>query len=353
MGVLVPRPLLADAGSSVSALPASAASDASLSREERVAAFDALRRDWVGDTLLTRARNLERRFGLRELWLKFEGDNPTGTQKDRIAFAHAQDALARGYEAVTVATCGNYGVALATAARLAGLQCTCVVPEPYHTRRVVEMQAQGAAVVRRGATYEDAVAASSAEAVERGWYDANPGGANEQVQVRAYADIAHEVVAAAGFPAAVAVPVSNGTTLAGVAEGFRVAAESHAEGRAVAVVGGSALRKNPVVDAFERGWERCGLLDPTRLRETVVNEPLINWRSFDGDLALHAIRDSGGFAAGASDRRLRELARLLADEQGLRVLPASTAGLHALLAWHERSVLSPDRYLAVLTGRSS
>ena len=54
-------------------------------------------------------------MGLRQIYLKFEGGNPSGTQKDRIAFAQAMDAMRRGFDAITVATCGNYGVAVALA----------------------------------------------------------------------------------------------------------------------------------------------------------------------------------------------------------------------------------------------
>ena len=63
--------------------------------------------------------HLEREHGIRQIYLKFEGGNPTGTQKDRIAFKQCHDALRRGYETVTLASCGNYGAAMALASRLA------------------------------------------------------------------------------------------------------------------------------------------------------------------------------------------------------------------------------------------
>jgi threonine synthase len=86
--------------------------------------------------MLSRSRNIEREVGLRQPYLKFEGGNPTGAQKDRIAFAQAMDALRWGFEAITVATCGNYGVAMALAASIAGLRCIIYIPEGYHTKRV-------------------------------------------------------------------------------------------------------------------------------------------------------------------------------------------------------------------------
>ena len=88
---------------------------------------------------MSRARNIERQNNLRQIFIKFEGGNPTGTQKDRIAFAHAMDAVRRGFDAITGATCGNYGAALALAGSMAGLRVVIHIPAGFHTKRVQEM----------------------------------------------------------------------------------------------------------------------------------------------------------------------------------------------------------------------
>jgi threonine synthase len=87
------------------------------------------------------------------------------------------------------------------------------------------------------------------------------------------------------------------------------------------------------------------------VRETSINEPLINWHSIDGNHALHAVRDSGGWAGYGTDRAMLHASKRLRDKEGLNVLPASTAGLIALLDRHAKSPLVSDRYVAVLTGR--
>ncbi|MCB9743479.1 MAG: pyridoxal-phosphate dependent enzyme [Alphaproteobacteria bacterium] len=352
------RPLLQAAEMALGELDLSEAearcADPSVALEDRLDAYEDVFESQVGDSLFTRARNLERLFGLRQIWIKFEGDNPSGTQKDRIAFAQCADALSRGFDVVTVATCGNYGVAMALATRVAGLRCVTFIPEPYHTKRVEEARRLGAEIRRAGQTYEDAVARSRAMAESEGWYDANPGGDNERVQLRAYAEIAFEIYdELRDAPTVLAAPMSNGTTLAGVHRGFRSLYRRGKTSRRPRMVGGSAWRKNPIVAGFEAGLDRCPELDPASIRESVINEPLINWQSIDGDAALSAIRGSGGFAAGATDQELKQMARLLRDHQALSVLPASTAGLCALLQLHKQSPLPPDRYVILLTGRSS
>jgi len=328
------------------------ASDPDLPLRERLESFEDITESQVGDTNMVRARNLERESGFRQLFLKFEGGNPSGTQKDRIAFAQAADALRRGFDTVTMATCGNYGVATALACSLSGVRCLVFIPERYHTRRVDEMMKFGAEIVRVNGDYEHAVEASREQAAREELYDANPGGANTTLQLAAYGEIAYEIYdELRDAPAVVAVSVSNGTTLAGIHRGFVSLYRRGRTSRIPRMVAGSAFRKNPIVEAFVRGYDRCVDLVPERIRETEVNEPLVNWHSIDGDLALRSIRQTSGWAHHVSDRSMTTLSRKLREMEGMSVLPASTAGLHALLLAQQKAPLPGDRYVAVLTGK--
>jgi threonine synthase len=331
-----------------------AATDGSLSLSQRLEAFEDIIDSEIGDTTLVRARNIERDAGLRQLYLKFEGGNPTGTQKDRIAFAQVMDAMRRGFDAITVATCGNYGVALALAASMAGLRCLIYIPEGYHTKRVHEMTDLGAQIVRASGDYEQAVIISRKRAEAEEIYDANPGGANTALQMRVYGDIAYEIYdELRDAPALVAVPVSNGTTLAGIYRGFLSLYRRGKTSRMPCMVAGSSHGKNPIVKAFMKNTPSCEDLKPESIRETAVNEPLINWHSLDGDQALESIRNSNGWSSYASDKNMLSYSRLLREKEGLSVLPASTAGLSVLLERHGKKPLPGDRYVVILTGRKS
>ena len=329
-------------------------SDPSRPLAVRLEAYEDVFESEVGDTILSRARNVEREVDLRQIYLKFEGDNPSGTQKDRIAFAQATDALRRGFDAITVATCGNYGVAVSFAAALAGLRCIVYVPESYHTRRTQEMAQYGAEVRRVPGDYEHVVSVSRDFAESDEIYDANPGGPNTAIQLAAYGEIAYEIYdELRDAPAAVAVPVSNGTTLAGIHRGFVSLYRRGKTSRIPKMVAGSSFGKNPIVHAYRTRAAQCENLAPDKIRETAVNEPLVNWSSIDGDLALQAIRRSSGWASFISDRSMLRFSRVIREQQGLSVLPAATAGLIALLDNHQMSPLPSDRYVVILTGRKS
>jgi threonine synthase len=330
------------------------AADPTLSLEERLEAYEDIIDSEVGDTNLVRGRNLEREIGLRQVFLKFEGGNPSGTQKDRIAYAQVLDALRRGFDAITVATCGNFGGALALAARLAGLRCVIYIPVPYHSRRSREIELLGAEIVRAGDDYETAVEHSRRRAESEEFYDANPGGANTLIQIHAYSEIAYEIYdELRDAPAAVAIPVSNGTTLAGIHKGFSRLHRRGKTSRIPRIIAGSSYRKNPIVNSYLNNLLRCEDLEPHRVQETRVNEPLINWHAIDGESALQAVRHTAGWAGNASDKDLTFYSRLLRSQEGLNVLPASTAGLVALVDRHAKEPLPSDRYVVVLTGRKA
>lgn len=328
------------------------ASDHSRSLDERLEAFEDIIDSEIGDTTLTRARNIEREFGFRQIFLKFEGSTPTGTQKDRIAFSQAMDALRRGYDTLTVATCGNYGAAISLAASLAGLQCEIYIPEKYHTSRIKEIQENGANIIRIPGDYENSVEFSQKIAEEKGYYDANAGGENTVLQFKAYGDIAYEIYdELRDAPSVVALPVSNGTTLAGLYKGFVSLYRRGKTSKIPKIVAGSSYGKNPIIQAFLKNKTNCEDLKPEKIRETIINEPLINWRSIDGDYALEAIRNSGGWASYTTDKSMSFHSKMIREKEGLNVLPASTAGLIALLDQHRKEPLPNDRYVAVLTGR--
>ncbi len=328
------------------------AADRSYPLEDRIEAYENIIDSEIGDTNLSRARNIERETGLRQLFLKFDGGNPTGTQKDRIAFAQAIDALRRGFDTITAATCGNYGAAVALAATFAGLRCIIFVPAGYRSRRLDEIRSRGAEVAVVPGDYESAVDASRDRAAHDELYDANPGGANTPIQMRAYGEIAYEIYdELRDAPAAVAVPVSNGTTLAGIFRGFQSLYRRGKTSRVPRLIAGSSFRKNPIVQSFLKKAPMCEDLDPVTIRETAINEPLINWHSIDGDLALDAVRQTNGWAGYASDRAMTSYARTIRDNEGLSVLPAATAGLIALLDGHRQQALPNDRYVVVITGR--
>lgn len=299
-------------------------------------------------TPLLRADSLGSYFGVKGLYVKYEGSNPTGTQKDRAAALHVATAKSEGYDTITVGTCGNYGVSLAYYARMAGLQAVIYVPRHYSNERLGEMAALGAKIVLVDGSYEDAVTESSRIASEQGWYDANPGSKNWMIGLEGYMSISYEIVdALGGAPESVIVPAGNGSTLAGIYLGFKELLYSGVIERMPRIIATTTIHGNPIAYAYKNGLDKTPTL--SNVKETRLNEPLVAMIAFDGDLALKAVRETSGFVVEVPDHRMARYSRLAMELEGICVLPASASTLEALTIL--RGIDGDGAHVVVFTGR--
>jgi len=280
-------------------------------------------------TPLIRVRNVEKIFRIREVYLKYEGVNPTGTHKDRLAREHVLEALKKGYDTITTATCGNYGASIAYFAKQAELDAVIYLPRGYYGTRLRDLAKYGARIVWVRGTYEDAVARSRVDAIANNWYNANPGIENRPISIRAYSKIAFEIVEQLGEePTTLTVPVGNGTTLTGIYHGLLMLKEQGKIKKLPQIIAVSTIHGNPVIVSFQKKLRRVTKL--AKVRETKYNEPLVARESFDGETALKALWDTRGKAIAVPDWKMVEYAKLLNRKEDLSVLPASASVLEAL-----------------------
>ena len=253
-----------------------------------------------GSTPLLPAPRLSERLGA-DVWLKWEGANPTGSFKDRGMTVAVTQALADGAGSVVCASTGNTAASAAAYAARAGLQAVILQPEGAVARgKLAQARAVGAKVETR-ANFEDALA--EAKALEAAGTHVLVNSLNPlrlQGQKTAAFEIVEELGAA---PDVLALPYGGGGNLSAYALGFReegglprlIAAQAADRGATAA----SAIRI--VEPAHEAGVKR-------------------------------ALADSGGAAPSVPDEAILDAWRLLAREEGLFCEPSSAAGLAALLA---------------------
>jgi threonine synthase len=293
--------------------------------------------------------------GCERLYLKFEGGNPTGTQKDRISLAIVDAARTQGAKAVVAASCGNFGASLAWAARLVEIPAHIYIPEEYHVPkdRMKRIRDAGAELHYHTGQYEDAVEYSSQVAEEQGWFNANPGTPGvKEISLEAYGEIANEIYRdIRRAPNYVFCPVGNGTTFAGIYLGFKKLHDSGKIQTIPRMVASSTRRGNPIVKSFKMNSRIIKDLGRGEIKETKFNEPLTNWHAYDGQEALDAIYESKGFAEYASEAKMWEFAKRLRQEEGLYVLPASASTLAVMSDLADNKVTVKGSFAAILTGR--
>lgn len=285
-----------------------------------------------------------------QLYLKYEGANPTGTQKDRIAELHAHRAWRMGFEMMTVGTCGNYGAAIVNAAARYNIRVRVYVPSGFHPTRLLAL-GKKFELAKTDGFVEDSIAVSIAAARDEGLYDANPGSVNADLDRLGYSSIAEEIVSQLGeSPDCVTVPTGNGTTLVGIYWGFKDMASRGLIDSVPRVIAVAPPGTNPIVESYLRHTSYADI-DPKKVVVTEANEPLAGYHSVDGVEALAAVRASKGIAVPVEECEMAHARRIVLSQTGLNVLPCSAAAVAA--AWKLPSrPLKGKSVVAIITGRS-
>ena len=101
-----------------------------------------------GSTPLLHAPRLGERYGVEELWLKWEGANPTGSFKDRGMSVATTRAVERGVTRLVCASTGNTAASSAAYAARAGIEAVIVVPAgAIAASKLVQVRAVGGTIV--------------------------------------------------------------------------------------------------------------------------------------------------------------------------------------------------------------
>ena len=292
----------------------------------------------VGNTSLRRAQKLEKRLGIRRLHLKLEGENPSGTHKDRAALMHALDARKKGQSALTAVSCGNYGAALAQVCEKLNLDCYIYIPASFAAPRRAEIEGLGAKVVSVSGDYEAALRLSVEDAVKNNWYNANPGGGNKELGLFAYTYVAKEIAQSLGRqPDWISVPVGNGTLIGGIWQGFR---SMSMKPRILGV-----SNNNSAIHGLATGMK--AQLDVPTLTITEINEPLAGNFLTDPEEIVGAVLESSGAAVEIPDQELEGAASIIMREEGIDALPAAAGSVIGISKLDSKNHV----FVAVVTGK--
>jgi len=278
-----------------------------------------------GDTPLIPAPALSERSGC-DVWLKFEGANPTGSFKDRGMTVAVSAALSDGARAVVCASTGNTAASAAAYAARAGLRGAVIVPEgKIATGKLAQALMHGARVVALRGNFDQALRIVR-ELAER--HPVALVNSINELRIEGQKTAAFEVCDALGeAPDVLCIPVGNAGNVTSWWRGFSeygVAPRLHgyqAEGAAPLVRGAPVERPETVASAIRIG-------NPAR------------WED-----AMAAVTSSRGEIRAVSDDEILAAYALLGKSEGLFCEPASAASVAGLIRYG-----AEGRVVCVLTG---
>jgi threonine synthase len=226
-----------------------------------------------GGTPLLPAPRLSDRLGC-ELWLKWEGANPTGSFKDRGMTVAVSRAVERGANGVVCASTGNTAASAAAYAARAGVPAVIVLPKGAVARgKLAQAFVVGAELREVDGSFEEAHALARRLADEEGWVNVNSVNPD---RIEGQASAAHEIVEQLGgcVPDVLALPYGGGGNTLAYARGFDEAGAG--QPRLLSVQ--SAQRANTVASAI-RIVEPVHRAQAEAVTEvvTTTDEELVEW----------------------------------------------------------------------------
>jgi len=297
----------------------------------------------VGGTPLYRADRLAGELGLRELYLKDDGRNPTASFKDRASAIAVVKTVEGGRAVVTTASSGNAAAALAGLAAAAGLRTVIFVPETAPQAKVAQLLIFGATVLLVHGSYDQAFDLCLAASQEFGWYCRNTAYNPYMSEGKKTASL--EIVEQLDWhaPDAIFVAVGDGCIIGGLWKGLRDLEALGWLDRMPRLFGVQAAGAAVLADAWQRGGEDIRPVAPQTLADSIaVGIPR------DRIKALRAVRATGGAFITVTDDEILDAMRALAQRGAIFAEPAGAAGYAGLVRAVREGLIRPDERVAVV-----
>lgn len=296
-----------------------------------------------GATPLMRSRNLEKKLKCK-IFFKYEGQNPTGSFKDRGSAMDVTIAKELKAKAIAVASTGNMAASVACYSATAGIPCFVFVPEGAPPSKLAQVISYGGKIVQVKGTFNDAVKVAKQAAEQLNYYLAGDYAYRLEGQKTGAFEIIDQLFYRT--PDMVVIPMGCGTNLSSYGKGFDEYKELGFIDKIPQLIGVQAANVSPIVNSVKK---KKRVIEEITQFETIASAIAIGG-PIDGVKAIDAITKSRGKAIALSETEMLESQYLLSKEEGLFVEPSSAATYAALLKLASVTDVSGKTIVCVLTG---
>jgi len=293
-----------------------------------------------GGTGLHCCKNL----GIEGLYVKNEGENPTGSFKDRGMTVGISIARKFGAKEVCCASTGNTSASLAAYAARAGLKCIVIIPKgKIAAGKMAQARAYGAEIRQLGGNFDKCMEEAK-KLGESGVYLLN---SINPYRLEGQKSIGYEIIDQLGSVDKIFIPVGNAGNISAL---WKALKEYHELGwleNLPQLFGIQSEGAAPLVEMFK---SREKVLNPVEKPESVATAIRIG-NPVSWEKAIKAVEESNGSLESVSDTEILEAQQLLAQKEGLFVEPASAAPLAGMIKLKKRGKLhSKERIVCIATG---
>ena len=308
----------------------------------------------VGDTPLYPAPRLATALGLRDLWVKDDGRQPSASFKDRASAMAVVKAREKGAEIIATASTGNAAAALACLCASVEQPNIIFVPASAPTAKVAQLLVYGSTVLLVEGSYDDAFELCLEACHEFGWYNRNT--AYNPYMTEGKKTVVYEICQQLGnegsstweSPDLIMVPVGDGCIIGGVHKGFKDLLALGWINKMPRIIGVQSAGSDYMWQAWSKGED---VLTKPPITANTVADSISAGLPRDRIKALAAVQETGGAYVRVSDAEILAAIPTLARGVGVFAEPAAAAAYAGLVkAVDDGLVTADERVVLLATG---
>ncbi len=301
-----------------------------------------------GGTGLHRSERLGEALGLTNLWIKNEGENPTGSFKDRGMTVGVTKAVELGARHVICASTGNTSASLAAYAARAGIRCTVLIPSgKIAYGKLSQAMIHGAKVLQVRGNFDEALEFVLKLAEKHpSIYLLN---SINPFRIEGQKSLGYEICEQLNYdaPDRLIVPVGNAGNISAIWKGFSEFYKLGLIKNLPKMTGIQAAGSAPIAKAIKSHSNKIvPVAEPETVATAIRIGAPVSWKK-----AINAINDSHGTAETVTDEEILNAQKLLAQIEGIFVEPASASSIAGLKKLVRNGIINKDeRIVCVTTG---
>jgi len=299
----------------------------------------------VGWTPLYKSNQLRKDLGLKELYIKDEGLNPTASLKDRASIVAVVKALEENALVISCSSTGNAASSLAGNAARAGIDTVIFVPKRAPLGKLSQLLVYGAKVISVDGDYKDTFRLSKEAINHFGWYNRNA--AINPHLVEGKKTVALEIAEQLDFTLTdwVSVSVGDGCTIGSVYKGFFDLFSIGLINKIPKILGVQSDGCSPFVTAYTTG---CPLVEA---EENTIADSIAVGIPRNPIKAQNAVSKSGGTWITVSDKEILKAMKILGSKEGIFGEPAGVAGFAGVINAVQQGIIkNTDSVTVIVTG---
>lgn len=272
----------------------------------------------VGNTPLIKSKRLNAETGFENLYLKFDGTNPTGSYKDRASYLVSAFAAKNGLNEIVLASTGNAASSMSGIGAAAGQKIIVFLPSSAPKAKLVQCLQYGAQLIPVKGNYDNAFDLSLKFSELTGMLNRNT--AYNPLTIEGKKTASFEIINQLGKDADyVFVPTGDGVVLSGIIKGFRDLLFLGVIKKMPKVIAAQSEKSQYIYKAFNTGE-----FDPAYKADTIADSISVDIAR-NGYNAVEDLKNTNGSSVIVSDDEILKAQQYVSSRSGIFCEPSSAA----------------------------